>query len=118
MDEAISRNGDDYLLYYLRGRWCFKMCNLSWAERSGLKLIFGKVPNITLNDAMENFEQVEKLYGNRSKGNLLHLAKCLIAKNDVQKAVAYLKQAGQLPNKTKDHEADSAEIASLLKKYS
>ncbi len=51
------------------------MMNLNWAEKYGVRLIFGKVPEITLNDALENFTQVEKLYTNKSKGNLLHLAK-------------------------------------------
>jgi hypothetical protein len=41
----------------------------------------------------------------------------LIAKNEIEKAVFYLNQAKNLPNKTKEHELDNEEISTLLKKY-
>ena len=76
------------------------MNNLNWAEKCGVRLLFGKVPEITLDDALDNFIQVEKLNASKSKGNLLYLAKCLIAKEEAVKAVFYLSQAKKLPNRT------------------
>lgn len=76
------------------------MCNLSWAEKTGVRLVFGKVPNVDLSDALKDFLKVEELHKNKSKGNLLHLAKCLIIKNDIKKAVEYLHLANKLPNRT------------------
>jgi hypothetical protein len=53
------------------------MCNLNWAEKTGVRLMFGKSPDVSLDDAMENFVQVEKLHKNKSKGNLLYYAKVI-----------------------------------------
>jgi len=78
LDYAIDLNDSDYLLYYLRGRWAFKMCSLSWAERYGVRIVFGKMPNITIEYAMENFSKVEELHKNKSKGCSLYLAKVKI----------------------------------------
>ena len=44
----------------MRGRWYFKMCNLTWAEKYGIRVLFGKVPEITLEDAYKDFLKVFK----------------------------------------------------------
>jgi hypothetical protein len=74
LDNAIEVNQNDYLLYYLRGRWTWKMFNLNWMETSAIKLLFGKLPEFKLEDAISDFNKVETLHSNKSKGNLLHLA--------------------------------------------
>lgn len=117
LDQAIRLNNTDYLLYYLRGRWTFKMCNLSWAERAGIRM-FGPVPNVSLDDAFEDFLKAEELQKNKSKGNLLHLGKCYISKNQMSKAIECLKKAKELPTRSAEHLKDNEEIESLLKKYS
>lgn len=100
LDLAIELNNDDYLLYYLRGRWSFKVClcifearnktvfffwlycvfcfkiyKLSWAEKYAIKFVFGNIPDNCLEAAFDDFSKVELLNKNKSKGNLLHLAK-------------------------------------------
>jgi hypothetical protein len=77
LDLAIKLNENDYLLYYIRGRYNYKMCNLSWAERYAARVVFGKVAQVNLNDAYEDFLMVEKMHKNKSKGNLLYLAKVI-----------------------------------------
>lgn len=117
LDKAINYNPFDYLLYYLRGRWAFRMCNLSWAEKGGIRLIYGKIPRISIETALDDFVAAEKIHPRKSKGNLLYLAKCLIAKGKVSEAREYLEIASSLPSKTSEHEKDSIEIDLLLKKY-
>jgi hypothetical protein len=51
------------------------MCNLSWIEKNGIRLLFGNVPSVTIDDALSDFLKVEELHKQKSKGNLLHLAK-------------------------------------------
>lgn len=118
LDLAIEINSSDYLLFYLRGRWYFKMCNLSWIEKNCVRLLFSNVPEITFEDALNDFERVEVLHRNKSKGNLLHLAKCLIVKNEVERAKELLKVALSLPKRTAEHEENNKEIESIMKKYS
>lgn len=118
LDIAIGMNDSDYLLYYLRGRWTFKMLNLSWAERYGVRLIFGKIPNVSIEYAMEDFLKVEELHKNKSKGSTLHLAKCYINQGNIDEALNYLSIAKDLPTRTNEHLNDNEEIESLLKQYS
>lgn len=81
MDIAISLNDSDYMLFYLRGRWAYrvniflnninfmdlksnliiKMCNLSWAERYGIRLIYGKIPSVNIECAINDFLKVDIL---------------------------------------------------------
>jgi hypothetical protein len=58
LDIAIKINDSDYLLYYLRGRWYFKMCNLSWLEKNAIRLLFSNMPTVTMDDAMNDFLRV------------------------------------------------------------
>jgi hypothetical protein len=34
------------------------MCNLSWAERYGIRVVFGKVPDVSFEMAMNDFLKV------------------------------------------------------------
>jgi hypothetical protein len=51
------------------------MLNLNWAEKTGIRLMFGKIPDFSLDDAFNDFSKAQELNANKSKGNLLHLAK-------------------------------------------
>ena len=35
------------------------MCNLSWPEKYGVRLVFGKVPDVNLEDAHRDFLRVK-----------------------------------------------------------
>lgn len=118
LDIAISLNDSDYMLFYLRGRWSYRMCNLSWAERYGIRLIFGKVPNVNIESAVKDFLKVEELHNKKSKGSTLYLSKCYINQNEIAKAIEYLKIALELPVRTNEHLIENEEVISLLKKYS
>jgi hypothetical protein len=37
------------------------MCNLSWAEKYGCRLVFGSIPDVTLDDALNDFLKVGKI---------------------------------------------------------
>ena len=37
------------------------MCNLSWAEKYGCRLVFGYIPDVTLDDALNDFLRVNKI---------------------------------------------------------
>lgn len=94
------------------------MCNLSWAERYGVRVIFGKVPSVDIDLAMSDFLKHEELHKNKSKGCSLHLAKCYINKGEIEEALKYLSVASDLPTRTIQHELDNEEIEALIKQYS
>jgi len=35
------------------------MCNLNWAEKYGIRLVFGSIPAVTLDDALNDFLKVQ-----------------------------------------------------------
>ena len=51
------------------------MQELSWAEKYAIRLLFGKIPAVSTDDAMNDFLRSEQLHSGKSKGNLLYLAK-------------------------------------------
>jgi hypothetical protein len=94
------------------------MMNLNWAEKYGIRVLFGKIPDIGPDAAYNDFLKVEELHKNKSKGSILHLAKCLIQKKEIKKAIDYLKLAYELPIRTSEHQIDNDEILTLLNKHS
>ena len=53
------------------------MCNLNWAERYGVRILFGKIPNVNIELALADFLMHEELHTNKSKGCSLYLAKVI-----------------------------------------
>lgn len=51
------------------------MLKLSWAESYAVKLLFGNIPKLTLDDALNDFLKAETLHPRKSKSNLLYLTK-------------------------------------------
>ena len=65
-------------------------------------MIFGKVPNVTIEYALNDFLKGEELHKNKSKGSSLHLAKCYISQGNIESAIKYLNIANGLPTRTSE----------------
>ncbi|CAF0869074.1 unnamed protein product [Brachionus calyciflorus] len=117
LDIAIEMEQSDSVLYYLRGRWYYKMSKLNWAETYAIKLIFGNIPKITMDDAFNDFLQAENLNPQKSKGNLLYISRCFIEKNDKENALKYLNYASMISSKNNEEDKDEKEVIQMTKKY-
>ncbi|KAI6227687.1 Tetratricopeptide repeat protein [Aphelenchoides fujianensis] len=92
LDQALALNPKDHLLLHARGHFSYSVANLTWFERKAAATFFTAPPTATVDEALQDFLEVEKLRPEWID-NLLHIARCFVAKQDKQKAAHYLQLA-------------------------
>ncbi|CAI2737519.1 unnamed protein product [Dicrocoelium dendriticum] len=96
VDKALEHNPEDEHCRYLKGRWCYQVYNLTWVERQFASRLFATLPTATLEEAMEDFNEVERLRPDFYAANHLYLAKCHISAGNYKEAASWLSRAKQL----------------------
>ncbi|XP_037829511.1 regulator of microtubule dynamics protein 2 isoform X2 [Kryptolebias marmoratus] len=102
LDKAIELKPQDPLSYYLLGRWCYAVAQLSWIERKVAATLFGEPPSATIEDALKNFLKVEELHPAYSKLNYVFLAKCYKYLGQMEKARQMCEAACSMDNVSKE----------------
>ncbi|KAK4472376.1 hypothetical protein MN116_003635 [Schistosoma mekongi] len=93
IDTAIKLDNSDALSYYLQGRWCYEVYNLSWLERQIASRLFASPPTTTIKEAEIAFEKAEELRPNHYAALYLYRAKCSISHSDYKTALYNLNKA-------------------------
>ncbi|XP_063774125.1 regulator of microtubule dynamics protein 2 [Pseudophryne corroboree] len=118
LDKAIELHPQDPLQYYLLGRWCYAVSQLSWIERKVAATLFGNPPTATVQDALQNFLKAEEMHPGYSKYNYVFLAKCYKDLGQKPLALKHCDDASAMPSVTKediDAEKDLEVLIASLK---
>ncbi|KAI6172637.1 Regulator of microtubule dynamics protein 1 [Aphelenchoides besseyi] len=100
LDQALAINSNDSTLLHMRG---------SWIERKTAQLVLPDMPTGTVDEALKDFLEAQKLRPNWSE-NLLYIGLCYEAKKDATNAQEYFKKAAEVPS-TNVNETDAISIA-------
>uniref|UniRef100_A0A914VZE6 Tetratricopeptide repeat protein n=1 Tax=Plectus sambesii TaxID=2011161 RepID=A0A914VZE6_9BILA len=93
VDRALEIRPDDNIVLHMRGRWSFSVAQLSWIERKVAATLFASPPNATVEDALADFLEAERVKPGEWIENLVYVAKCYLALNDQTSAMPYLRTA-------------------------
>jgi hypothetical protein len=113
IDKALSINPNHAKANYVLGKWYFDMAAMAWTKKSALKVLYGGMPNATLEDAEKYMEKARKLEP-YFVINSLDLAKAYKYDNKPAKAIEVLNQLVKLPNRTADDANLKAEGKKML----
>uniref|UniRef100_A0A4W6D246 Regulator of microtubule dynamics protein 2 n=1 Tax=Lates calcarifer TaxID=8187 RepID=A0A4W6D246_LATCA len=114
LDKAIELKPQDPMSYYLLGRWCYAVAQLSWIERKVAATLFGEPPSATVEDALRNFLKVEEIQPAYSKLNYVFLAKCYKDLGQREKAKMMCEAACSMNAVSKEDEEAQKELDVLF----
>ncbi|NXI38712.1 RMD2 protein, partial [Galbula dea] len=114
IDKAIELKPQDPFLYYLNGRWCYTVTQLSWVEKKVAAAVFGTLPTSTVEEALQNFLKVEEMCPGYSKYNYVYLAKCYKDLGQINNVLKYCDSALSMFSVTDEDKEAHKELEALL----
>ncbi|NXC08243.1 RMD2 protein, partial [Orthonyx spaldingii] len=114
LDKAIELKPQDPFLYYLNGRWCYSVAQLSWIEKKVAAALFGTPPTSTVEEALQNFLKAEEMRPGYSKCNYVYLAKCYKDLGQKHNALKYCDSALSILSVTNEDKEAQKDLEALL----
>ncbi|NWI26764.1 RMD2 protein, partial [Sula dactylatra] len=114
LDKAIELKPQDPFLYYLNGRWCYSVAQLSWIEKKVAAALFGTPPTSTVEEALQNFLKAEEMRPGYSKCNYVYLAKCYKDLGQKNNALKYCDSALSTLSVTNEDKEAQKDLEALL----
>ncbi|MBX2934457.1 MAG: hypothetical protein KF825_09435 [Ferruginibacter sp.] len=116
LDVALKNDPHNFKAWHVLGRWQYEISNLNAVERGIVKVFYGGMPLVTLQQSIASFERARSLRPEFLL-NYLEMAKAYKENNQKTKAIAYLQQMLSLPIQTEDDAAIKEKGKILLKKW-
>ncbi len=114
IDRALALDPNDDIAYHLRGRWHYEVATLSFFERTLVRLIYGGLPDASLEQAAEDFRRALAL--RERVVHYLELGRTLLRLGDREGAVHELERALALPLTEPDDTTYQEEARRLLER--
>ena len=115
-ETAVQLKPHDPIAYYLLGRWCVAIADLSWLERKAAAALFGTPPDASYDEALAFLLKSEALAPTTWKARALLIARVYDKKKDRGKAREWVDKVLAAPSCTEEDESVHAEAQALLKK--
>ena len=116
VDMAVALAPADATLHHMLGRFCYQIANLSWIEKKVASALFGQVPDVTLDDALQHLRKAYELKPDW-KENILYLVKCSIELKQPDACRQFIEEGIALPIRGEDDEICHKEFLLLKSRY-
>jgi tetratricopeptide (TPR) repeat protein len=115
-ENAIRLDPNNFKAYHVLGRWNYEVSNLNMAEKAFAKLLYGGLPNASMQQAIYNFDK-SRTINPTFVPNYLELARSYHHEKDDKKAKAYLHQLLTMPNMIYDDTRAKAQAREMLTQW-
>jgi len=115
-EKSIRLDPNNFRAWHILGRWNYEVSNLGMAERSFARLLYGKLPSATIDDAIVDFERSRSL-NPAFMLNYFELAKAYHRKDDETRALANLHILLGMPNGMYDDARLKVQARQLLSEW-
>ncbi|GMF32710.1 unnamed protein product [Phytophthora fragariaefolia] len=115
-ETAVKLNPSNPTTYYLLGRWCIAIADLSWLERKAAAVLFGTPPESSYDEALSFLLKSEELAPDSWKKRSLLIAQVYQKKKEYGTAKDWVSKALAIPVAVEEDEVAHEEAQALLKK--
>ncbi|RLN57449.1 hypothetical protein BBJ29_005373 [Phytophthora kernoviae] len=115
-ETSIQLNPSNPTTYYLLGRWCIAIADLSWLERKAAAVLFGTPPESSYDEALRFLLQSEELSPDSWKKRSVLIAQVYSKKKDAGTAKDWVGKALAISTVTEEDEIAHEEALALQKK--
>lgn len=112
-EKALALNPNHGKANWLLGKWNFELVNAAWTKKATLKVLYGGLPDATIDNAIKHMEKSRSLEQYFVQ-NFYDLARAYRFDNNPTKAIEVLTQLVKLPIRTGDDAALKAEGKKML----
>ncbi len=96
VDRVIELNDRHDVAYHVRARWHFEVATLGFVARAALRLVYGGIPDASLDEAEADFERAIRHHDRIV--HRLELARTLVEQDRPREATRHLERALQMPH--------------------
>ena len=112
-DLALKYDAKSFKAWHILGKWNFEVSNLNGIEKALIKILYGGVPQASVDDAIKYYEKAKSLEPSFIL-NLLELARAYRKNGQDDKAIENINKLLKLPNKTAEDPFYKSEAKKIL----